>query len=405
MPALDQSSHSDAAPSLVAAAPEAEELRRYNRSQFKFEAVPSTLTIPLPDEPFVQVWHEYIAEAERRSVFAVLRERLVQFWFPIQAGISSTSEYVAAARKGRPPSGQGKGLQLIAPERLQLVLHTTAAGRIPVLVVGERADFVTLVQALARRNEPEEIPDSLGALMLSGYNNWDRVARLRRRYECGDLVISGASDWSAAFAHIRERKELYQDRLLLLASGPYSGVAGSRLGIPEDVWQRLSLTIRLEHESAHYVTRRLLGSMRNNLLDELIADYAGIVAAAGTFIANWLLCFLGIEEPQGIRPGGRLHNYRGDPPLSDSGFLTLQLLARNACQNMEQADRTLAAENRSLVDRCRMILALARLSLEELADEGGANRIRAHFDTTRVAWADTPPIERNPPEQLARAHL
>lgn len=61
MPALEQPLHADT----MQSEPEAEELRRYNQSLFKFEAVPSTLTMPLADEPFVQVWEEYIAEAEQ----------------------------------------------------------------------------------------------------------------------------------------------------------------------------------------------------------------------------------------------------------------------------------------------------------------------------------------------------
>lgn len=385
--------------SLGANAPEMEELQRYNRNRFRMDSVTSTLTLPLADEPFVEVWKEYIAEAKQRGVFEALRERLPQLRFPIEAAISATSEYAATTRRGRRPQEGRGGLRLTAPERLQLLLYPTAAGRIPVLIISERADFVALVQALARRNEPTPVPDSLGALMLSGYNNWDRIARLRRRFDLGELVIPGAADWSTAFTHIRERKELYQDRLLLLGTGPYSGIAGARLGFTEEVWERLSLVIRLEHESAHYVTRRLLHSMRNNLLDELIADYAGIVAAAGRFTADWLLCFMGVEDPDHFRPGGRLYNYRGDPPLSEGAFRILQRLARDASRNLEAADRTLSAEDRSLAGRCRMILALARLSLEELADDNAEELIRAHFNATRVAWAARP--DRGPIEAAA----
>jgi len=87
----------------------------------------------------------------------------------------------------------------------------------------------------------------------------------------------------------RSRKELYQDRFIILSSGPYSGVAAAEMGVPEDEWRRISLTIRLEHECAHYLTRQILGSMRNSLLDELIADFAGIVAATDRYRADWFL--------------------------------------------------------------------------------------------------------------------
>ena len=367
---------------MVTTATELEELQHYNRSHFNLEELPAALALPLADEPFVETWAEYAAQAATRGVYEVLRERLVQLRFPIQAGISTTPEYQAATRKGLLPlqHAGGAGLQLVAPHKLELLLHQTAVGRIPVLIVGERADFVSLAQALARRNEPTTIPDSQGALMLSGYNNWDRVARLRQRFERGELTIPGAADWTAAFAYIRERKDLYQDRLLLLAKGPYSGVPAAKFGLSDQVWHRLSLIIRLEHECAHYATRRLLHSMRDNLLDELIADYAGIVAAAGRFMGDWLLFFLGLEQPHVLRADGRLHNYRGDPPLSDGAFRALQHLARRACRNLEAFDRTLGPEHRTPDGRCRIILTLARFSLEEMAEEGAGVRIRSHLD-------------------------
>ena len=380
--------------SLGAGAPELEELQRYNQNHFNLDALEDALALPLPDEPFVEAWEAYAAAAARLGVFEVLRDRLVQLRFPVRAGISATVEYAAATRRGTPPPVGEDALTLRAPERLRLWLHPTAAGRIPVLVCGERTDFLALVRALARRNEPAGIADSLGALMLSGYNNWDRVARLRRRFEQGELAIPGVATWSAAFARIRERKELYQDRLLLLSTGPYSGVAASELGLPEQQWQQLSLAIRLEHECAHYITRRLLGSMRNNLLDELIADYAGIVAAARELRAGWLPRFLGVEHPYRLRPGGRLENYRGDPPLSEGAFHILQHLARRACWNLEAADRTLGDDDRSPAGRSRMILALAGLTLEDLAADDGNERIRARYDATRVVW--TGPVDVRP---------
>jgi hypothetical protein len=366
-------------PTLGAGASELEELRHYNRSLFNHDALPAALALPLADEPFVEVWAEYAELSAQHGVFEVLRERLVQLRFPVQTGISKSGEYEAATRKGvLPPHGTGEGLRLVAPQKLHLMLHSTPVGRIPVLMVGERADFVTLVRALARRNEPVPVSDAQGALMLSGYNNWQRVARLRERFESGELTIPDAADWTTAFAHIREQKDLYQDRLLLLGPGPYSGVAAAKLGLSDAEWERLSMVIRLEHETAHYVTRRLLHSMRNNLLDELIADYTGIVAAAGRFIGDWLLIFMGVEHPQHFRAGGRLGNYRGDPPLSDGAFVMLQTLARRACLNLEAFDRTLRSEDRSPVGRCHLILALARLTLEELAGDDAVERIGFH---------------------------
>lgn len=347
----------------------AAELLRYDENPFGTPgAVPP---LPLPDEPFVEAWERYAADAARRGLLPVLREALVQLRFPIGEGVGTSPAYRAATRAGAPPPPGAEGVALEAPEHLRLFLHPTAAGRVPVLLAGTRADFVALVRALARRNEPAPVPSSMGACMVAGYDNWERIARLRRSFEEGTLPCGGASDWRAAFQVLRERKELYQDRFVLLSPGPYSGVAAVELGLGGEEWLRTSVAIRLEHECTHYFTRRVLGSMRNNLLDELIADYVGIASAAGRFRAEWFLRFLGVEDPAAYRPGGRLQNYRGSPPLSDQAFRALQALVRAAARNLEGADRRHPGLCGSPEGRARAILGLASLTLEEMADRGG----------------------------------
>ncbi|HLL48894.1 MAG TPA: hypothetical protein VK399_19490 [Longimicrobiaceae bacterium] len=353
---------------------EVAELLAYNDNAFRLEGAPGPDAFPLPDEPFVEAWAGYAADAERRGVLPVLREHLVQLRFPVRAGISQTEEYLAATRRGVLPDGDvDGGVALEAPNALRLFLHPTAAGRIPVLVAGSRADFVALLRALARRNEPDPVPASMGATAIGGYVNWGRVAELRRRFEAGELDAGGAADWSAAFRWVRERRELYQDRFVLLAPGGYSGVAAADLGLGEEEWLRTSLTIRLEHECAHYFTRRVLGSMRNALHDELIADYAGIVGATGHFRADWFLRFMGLEAPSAYRPGGRLESYCGTPALSDGAFAVLQALVRSAALNLEQTDRKLRSVPPAELSLPTMLLALASFTLEELAARGAGD--------------------------------
>jgi hypothetical protein len=238
---------------------------------------------------------------------------------------------------------------------------------VPVLIAPHRADFEALVRALTKRNEPVPLPPSMGACMVAGYNNWGRVAELRGAWERGEVPVEGADTWSAAFGVLRNRKELYQDRFVLLSGGPYSGVPAEALGLTAEEWSRASMTLRLEHECAHYFTRRVLGSMRNNLLDELLADYAGIVAAAGRYRADWALRFLGLEGEDGCRPEGRMWNYRGDPPLSDEAFGVLGRLVRAAARRVEEADAALEPHARTPEGRARVLLRLAGTMLEEIA--------------------------------------
>lgn len=355
---------------------EAAELLAYGRGAFD---VPPAVPLPLPDEPCVRAWAAYEAEARTRGVLAVLREHLVQLRFPVAEGISATEAYQDAVRRGAVPAGGG-GLELEDADGLRLFIHPTPAGAVPVLVAPRRADFEALVRALTRRNEPVPLAASTGACMVGGYANWGRVRHLRRAWQAGEVDAGGAADWPAAFAVLKRRKELYQDRFVLLSEGPYSGVPAERMGVDEEEWRRASHTIRLEHECAHYFTRRVLGEMRNHPLDELLADYAGIVAAAGRFRADWFLRFLGVEDADGCRADGRLWSYRGDPPLSGGAFAVLQRVLRAAAARVQAVDAGLDPPFRTPVGRARVLLALAGLTLEELAVEGAEARLRARIE-------------------------
>jgi hypothetical protein len=152
------------------------------------------------------------------------------------------------------------------------------------------------------------------------------------------------------------------------------------MGLKEPQWQRLSLTIRLEHECTHYFTRRLFDSMRNNMLDELIADYRGIVAATGYYRADWFLRFLGLESFPNYREGGMLQNYRGQPPLSDGAFKILQALAIAAAENLERFDAEYADKLRDSNIQPLMLMSLAYLTLEELASLEAKVRIQQTLD-------------------------
>lgn len=339
------------------------ELLAYNRSVF---SVPASVRLPLPDEPCVAAWSRYAEQARSRGVLPVLREHLVQLRFPVAEGVSASDAYRAAAGRGALPE-RADDLALADPDGLRLFIHPTPAGAVPVLVVPHRGDFEALVRALTKRNEPVPLPPSMGACMVGGYNNWGRVGELRRAWEAGEVRVEGAGTWSAAFAVLRERKELYQDRFILLSAGPYSGVPAGAMEMDADAWSRASLAIRLEHECAHYFTRRVLGSMRNNLLDELMADYTGIVAAAGRYHAAWFLRFCGLEAVDGCRADGRLWNYRGDPPLSDAAFTVLGRLVRAAAVAVERYDATLPPDARTPEGRARVLLAMAALTLEQIA--------------------------------------
>jgi hypothetical protein len=262
---------------------------------------------------------------------------------------------------------EATGLVLQEPARLQLRIHESVAGAIPVLITASRADFVSLVQAFTKQNEPVHVPHSMGACMVAGYNNWDRVRTYRAQWEAENSAHHSEIAWQAEFKRLVPQKHLYQDRFIILSDGPYSGITASDLGLSEEEWRRLSLAIRLEHECTHYFTKRIFGVMRKDVFDELLADYAGIVAAVGHYRADWFLRFMGLESFPDYREGGRLQNYVGELPPSSEAFKTIQAQVKAAAENLEQFDARQSTAWSDVENRALMTLAITCLTLEELA--------------------------------------
>lgn len=306
----------------------------------------------------MQAWEDYIRDVPRMGVLGALQQRLVQLCFPIRERLSANPDYLLSTRRGINPAlfEVAEGIRLEDPAGLKVYLYQTLAGRIPVLETASRKDFESLVQAFYHRNEPIAVPASLGAYMIKGYNNWDRVARYK-----------GKSGQGFDFNHMKAHRELYQDIFLILTDAEYSGVPADMLGLVQEEWRRLSLIIRREHEAAHYVTQRFLGSARNHPLDEFIADYMGIVAAIGCYRADWFLCFMGLENYPDFRPGGRLTNYLENQELSQSEFEELKSCIKKAAENVER----FAVKNPDVYStrgKYEMLLRLSRSNLLTLAE-------------------------------------
>lgn len=336
----------------------AAEILAYEADGYERAPLPSDLSFPLADEAFVPAWQSYGAEAAARG-FTALADRLVQLQFPIGPGISRTEEYRAVTKRGLPARGLplATGLVLERPDDIHVLVHPTWAGAIPIVKVGNRADFVSLVRAFSARNEPAPVPDSMGACVIAGYNNWDRLERLRQRWPLEH------PDTPFSFEHALHFKSEYQDRFFILSDGWYSGVAPEVVGVPAHEWPAMSFAIRREHECAHYWTQRVLSSMKNRVLDEVLADYCGITAACGAFRPDWFLAFYGLEHFPDCREGGRLANYRGT--LSDAAFAVVIRLVHAAAGHLEIFSRMdeLSGEQRGLL----ALLSLSRFTLEELA--------------------------------------
>lgn len=329
---------------------------------------PAAVPLPMPDEEGVARWAVVVERAHTAGAVEALRGHLMQLRFPIAAGTSRTAAYVAATRGGAAAFAPRTGATFAEPDRVRVALHGTAAGQIAVIRAA-RADFETLVRALVYANEPVPVPAAMGACIVGGY-----VSRTAPRKAHGDPGPGPGPE-----------------RFILLADGPYSGVPAARLGLHHDAWLETSNHIRLEHECGHYVARRAFGRMRGRLSDELAADYVGLIAACGRFEAPWQLRFMGVDARGRLVSGGRLQNYRGDPPLGMPAVRVLARLLRAAAEALTTFDPYAPAGIAALADHAegwvRGPLGLAGLGLCVL--HTGAVRLAAPGGAAALAesWA------------------
>ncbi|MPZ19029.1 MAG: hypothetical protein GEV06_14110 [Luteitalea sp.] len=339
---------------------------------------------PLADEPHVERWRLYEREARRVGAFDALQAVFPQLRFPIRTNVSHDPAYRAATRRGDfgAAAAFAPGLVLREPAHLELMIAPSAGGCIPIVVAPCRDDFVALVQAFTERNEPRSVPAAMGACLVKGLTNWDRVAAYRTHWEQRQGTTGDEQAWSSELRAFGQRKELYQDRFVLLSSGPYSDVSAEDAGISGQEWLARSLVIRREHELTHYVTWRLFGALRSHAADELVADFIGLVRAFGKYHGELARRFLGLEAYPSFRSGGRLAQYCGEPPLSPRAFAVVAQLVHRATERLETLERAqLDLDDAAGVGR--LIHALIGLSLEELAAEDLQERLERRLASPR----------------------
>lgn len=216
-----------------------------------------------PRDPRLAWWHTLPWKADRETAWARITGAMPQLRLPQQSEISQSDLYRQLVLRGvAPPAASLIPISSILkqPEELQLQLVGYPYVAMPVLSTSNREDFLWLVRALAHRAEPVTIEAGVHAQAISGLINWE-------------LIRSLGPDQRAS--------------LILLHEAPYGSVAAEDLPIHLDQhgWIQASSTLRLEHELTHLTTKKVLGEMRLNLLDELIADAMGQLMALRQFSA------------------------------------------------------------------------------------------------------------------------
>ncbi len=329
------------------------------------------------DEPYLDSWEEYITKISEGEAFQLLRKCYPQLNFPIGDGINKTQGYIDAVLKGKPLATGGKALlALNKPEAIKIKLHTSIAGKVPVLFVADDEDFIKLVQCFLHKNNPTPVPQSMGALLANGVNNWDRIHALKDKW----LLNNPAETWNHEFStNILPKPDLYKDKLIMLSTKPYSNVPAAHLGLTEAEWVSYSLSIRLEHECTHLYTLNRFGCASNNLHDELIADYIGISKTTGTYCKEWMLAFMGLEEYPAYRKGARLENYLGNANLTTEQFRQLITVIKSAIKSIACFDAALGTIHSAHDQVCRMD-ALCTTDLTAMSSVNGSTLLLQKYE-------------------------
>ena len=177
---------------------------------------------------------------------------------------------------------------------VKLEIYNSIAGNIPIFYAKNESDFQELVKKLIYKGKDIEIKKNVGASFASG-------------------------------------KSI---RFIILSNKPYSNIPANEINLLDEDWKDISIKIRRAHECTHYFTKRFLLSSRNNVHDELVADFAGFVSATGDYHPDWFLKGLGIDKFPAEQPEGRLSSYTSG--LSPQAIETLKAITVKVAFNTKK---------------------------------------------------------------------
>ena len=171
------------------------------------------------------------------------------------------------------------------PDAVNLEIYDSFAGKIPIISTSNDRDFESMVQNIVYKDTPYPHIKAQGAQFAHNKNN----------------------------------------SFIILSHKPYSNTPADVMDLDEIIWREKSYVIRKHHEYTHFYTNQFHGSSKNNLHDELIADFCGIWAAFSYYRANYFISFLS---------QGRLKIYVDG--LSKSGAALVEKLAHMSANWLEE---------------------------------------------------------------------
>lgn len=203
----------------------------------------------------------------------------------------------------------------------------TPAGPVEVAFLKRRADFETFLQIIGHRSQPEPIARTVGAITYRGLADWGKVTAAHEAY-----LADGGDDWGAEFGRLAKQPGAFRSEIIVISEGPYSNVSAADTPYDEGEWTRVSREIRLHHECAHVVCRRLMPDDVLAVWDEVTADVVGLLCAIGRYDVALATRFLGVSA-EGFS-NGRLEEYLDEEQASRIDTIAVEVF--HACMRIEQ---------------------------------------------------------------------
>lgn len=195
----------------------------------------------------------------------------------------------------------------------------TPAGPVMVAFLKERADFETFLRTIGYQSQLVPIARTIGAITYRGLADWKRIAQARDEY-----LAAGGANWPEQFAQLAKQPGAFRTELVAISEGPYSNVAAEETPFSKKDWLAISREIRLHHECAHVVCRRLMPDNILPIWDEITADLCGLLFATGRYDARLAARFLGVTENGFV--GGRLSEYLNEEQLARIDTISTEVI-------------------------------------------------------------------------------
>lgn len=234
------------------------------------------------------------------AVIGELAKRFPQLYIKPEKGVSESELYRSIVRRGEQYSGSLS--HFICSGEDSLTAMETPAGKVEVIFLKNREDFECFYQIMADKCEPVPVLRSVGAAYIGGINDWSKIHAHKAEYE-----KKGGTDSDNEFRRFTANKDNYKTSIILLSDGFYSNTSYENTPYGEEEWRKISLEIRKYHELTHFVCRHFSPGNVRPVWDELLADFYGLLCAAGNYDRALALKFLGIEDGRYL--SGRLERY------------------------------------------------------------------------------------------------